>query len=475
MFQHVARYGAGSLISTNKAGPLTRICNQKFIQASLILWAVILGGGAMAQADVSLEDLQKRKTIADAEKSAIEAETALDAARKKQAELAAPIDAAKKAKDDAVEAANSAKAIADAKKAQSDAEMAAFKSRFGEVPDSGVKGSVELGDKAGSMETALLASHALTTASQKIADAVKVNLNDSSEVLVVPSGEVPDFKALSGFRALKPTVLKQLTSALAASQQAMDPNQEVPIIPAVGVALSAATKLLSFFASDFKVNGIDLTADSTLLAETVGGKLRSGGTPAPQVVLKSIFNPSVLTAHQRFFDIELKPLNEQYDKVVAAAPKHEAQIANLGSELAKITTDTADDRAKKGKLSKSMKKHQDVIEELKRTVQAYEAFMGKLTGSDGGLDLLIRQLDMEDFLSKDSHYLLVVKTHKAGGSHYVEKNLWTSFGKMPFKVMGGAVVSYSLFKGKDGNLVMSGIVPVHGGFHSVKEVGDLSQ
>jgi hypothetical protein len=79
-------------------------------------------GVTMAQAQDNLVDLQKRKMIAEAEKEAIEAETARDEARKKQSELGAPLDPVKKAKDDAVEAANSAEAITDAKKAQPDAQ-----------------------------------------------------------------------------------------------------------------------------------------------------------------------------------------------------------------------------------------------------------------------------------------------------------------------------------------------------------------
>jgi hypothetical protein len=71
-------------------------------------------GVTMAQAEDSLVDLQKRKTIAEAEKEAIEAETARDEARKKQSELAAPLDPVKKAKDDIGEPANSMKVQPDA-------------------------------------------------------------------------------------------------------------------------------------------------------------------------------------------------------------------------------------------------------------------------------------------------------------------------------------------------------------------------
>lgn len=473
MFQWTTSYRAGSLITLNKTERLPRIRNGKFIQASLIFLTLTFLGVTMVQAQASLEDLQKRKTIAEAEKAAIEAETALDTARKKQSELAAPIDAAKKAKDDALESANSAKAIAEAKKAQSEAELSAFKAQFGEIPDSGIKGSVELGDKAGSMETALLAAHALATASEKISEAIKASLNQSgNKVFIAPSGEALDFKALSGFRALRPYLLNQFTSALAASEKAKTFQAEVlPVIPAIGVALSTLTKLLSFFASDFKVGGSDLTPDSILLAEAVGGKLQTV-SPGTKIFLKGVFNPVNPTAYDGFFAAELRPLSEQYEKVVEAIREREHDISSLAVKLAKITGDTPDDDASKLRIAEETKPHQGAIEKLKSTAQAYEAFMTKLTGSDGGLEVLFRQFEMSSLLSEENSYLLIVKLHKAGGSHYVEKNLWTSFWKMPFQVMGGVVASYSLFNGKSGSLVMSGVVPVHGGFHNVKKLED---
>jgi multidrug efflux pump subunit AcrA (membrane-fusion protein) len=100
---------------------MPRIWNGTLRRTNLIFLAFLLWGVPMAQAQDSLEDLQKRKTIAEAEKAAIEAETARDEAQKKQSELVAPLDPVKQAKDDAVEAANVGKAITDAEKAQPDA------------------------------------------------------------------------------------------------------------------------------------------------------------------------------------------------------------------------------------------------------------------------------------------------------------------------------------------------------------------
>ena len=72
----------------------------------------------MAQAQNSLEDFQKRKAIAEAEKAAIEAEIARDEARNKQFEWSGPPDSVKVASDGAMESSHSATAIADANKSQ---------------------------------------------------------------------------------------------------------------------------------------------------------------------------------------------------------------------------------------------------------------------------------------------------------------------------------------------------------------------
>ena len=108
-----SRY-AGSMTTSNEGERMPRIRNGTLRRTNLILLAFMFFGVTMGQAQDSLVDLQKRKTIAEAETEAIQAETARDEARKKQSELVAPLDPVKKAKDDPVEAANSAKAQPDA-------------------------------------------------------------------------------------------------------------------------------------------------------------------------------------------------------------------------------------------------------------------------------------------------------------------------------------------------------------------------
>ncbi|MEP6891382.1 MAG: hypothetical protein ABI955_11885 [Nitrospirota bacterium] len=109
------------MTTSNEGERMSRILNGTFRRGNLILLTFLFFGVAIAQAQDSLEGLQKRKTIAEAEKAAIEAEMARDEARKKYNELSAPLDPAQKAKDDTVDAAYSTNTIADPKNAGSKA------------------------------------------------------------------------------------------------------------------------------------------------------------------------------------------------------------------------------------------------------------------------------------------------------------------------------------------------------------------
>ena len=94
------------------------IWNRALSQTTLILLALLFLGEPMAQAQDSLEDLQKRKAIAEAEKAAIEAEIARDEARNKQFEWGGQPESVKVASDGAMESSHSANAIAGAQKSQ---------------------------------------------------------------------------------------------------------------------------------------------------------------------------------------------------------------------------------------------------------------------------------------------------------------------------------------------------------------------
>ena len=188
---------------TVRGGKLRSTVGAQRLRRCYLIFVVLLlmGVPTMSQAQTSIEDLKKRTEIAEAEKKAIDAEIAVEESKKKLVDSQAPVDPNKKAKDTTLDAAKSAKEIADAQKAQADAELAAFREKIGEVPSSGISGSVKLEQGAGSIETALLATRSTVIASKKIAEAVApvAHSASTSKLFVFGFGEVPDFQATTGF------------------------------------------------------------------------------------------------------------------------------------------------------------------------------------------------------------------------------------------------------------------------------------
>lgn len=430
---------------------------------------------SMSQDQTGLEDLQKRKAIADAEKAAIEAELARDDAKKKLADSQTPIDPQIKAKEAALDASKSAKEIADAQKARAEAEAAALKAKIGEVPQSGISGNVKLEQGAASFETALLAARAAVTASKLIADAVVQSASavSGAKLLVFAAGEVPDFQAISVFFSQRTITLRALVDAVSLSDEATKAEavSRTESVAAAGVALDAVTKLLGFFKSDFEVRGSEVTADHSLLARAVAGELLVllAGREV-ELHLKGTFNPSALATVANTFENELASLTFQRDKAAAALIDQERKSVDLQTKLSAITGDTPEEKEFKRPLGEQQKRHQVAADKLKAALTAYDTLVSKLASPDANLTALVRELDVWSTLNEPANLLLLVKMDKAGGSNFTQKNLWTGIFGMPFKVMGGVIASYSLFQGSTGAVLASGVVPVHGGFSKVDEI-----
>ncbi len=438
------------------------------------------------------------KELADAEKLQVDAEILRDEVKKKLATSQALEDPAKKAIEAKLNEAKSAKELADAEKLRADSELAALKAKIGEVPSSGITGNVTLGQGAGALETAFLAARAVCLASEKIAQAVSSVVPAGAKIMIFAAGETPDFQTTTNFFAQRALVLQALTNAIPQSEEWSNREnvasnlenvstnvrdnvsnlESVVSFGGIGVGLEAVTKLLGFFRSDFDVRGTDVTADNTLLAKSVIGELlkKCGNkNPAIEFYLKGTFNPMAVAATGSTLERELKGLALKRESAANVLNDLERAILELQSRLAKITGDTPEEKNDKLNLNEQAKRYQGFVDKLKSALATFDTFLSKLVSQDAELTTLVSELEVWNTLMEQSSLLLIVKVDKAGGSNYIAKNLWTSFGAIPLYVMGGVIVSYTLFQGNTGSVLASGTVPVHSGFWKVNKINRIFQ
>jgi len=419
----------------------------------------------MAEPPDSLAQLITREQLAAAEERALNAEIAREVARRKAAVILASAD-----RDNRVAALNAEATLAEAEAAAAAARLQKMTASIGAIPTSGIAGVVTLGDGAGSLETALLAARAASQASGTIAMKVRnaVRAKNLGLVLVIASGELPTFQAARAFSAraaLAENALIDATETVPLKESA--PSGErlaaAESIGAVGVALDAVTKLLSFFRSDFEVRGVALDADQPLLATSVAGALVTAFAecpdPRPQVRLVGTFTPSSVKKAGAAFRREMRSLAFQREKARTVLAALQRELASFGAE--------ADAPAS----TEPKARQQSTIERLTLAITGCDAFTASLNASECPLDTIVRELDVLEELSATGSAHLYVTLEKAGGSSYVQKNVWTVFGMLPYSIAGGVVVSYRLIQASTSSVLAAGVLPVHGGFVGARDVG----
>ncbi len=360
-----------------------------------------------------------------------------------------PDDKAKKEREEKIAEAEAAQKIAEAK-------AAALKAKLG-VPDSGFQGEVTLSDKAGTAEAALLGAKALNTAAKKIVESVKSEKSGAS-ILLYPTLDFPKFQALLSVNAQIAFLKKLFEEADKADKVALPGTETVPPETA-GLALDAINKLFGFFRTDYNVKGIDITVDDSMLVNAVAGLLSKSRT----VQLPSQYIPKALSDPGLGIFKKLTELATLKAKATQKIVLHEKEAERLTKEA-----ENKKDQDKENTL-KNAELHKKAANGFKDAITFYDEFFKKLTTADdkglSPLADLIREDSIYETLSKgEGSLLLMVKIHNFSGSQYTAKNLWSFFGAMPFYNMGGIVVSYVLLDGKHGNVMTSGVIPVHGGF-----------
>jgi hypothetical protein len=414
-------------------------------------------------AKAELERLQAQKSLADAQAGPT-------AATQAAAQLAADKAAAEAQKA----VYDQQKAAADAQTAALNAETAALKARAGSVAGSTLSGSVEVGTGAGNAEASLLAALVVEEAGARIARAVKAQLG-AAECVVYSGSQRPTFSRWRAFDEQRAMVQVSFENAATAVKEANAAESKVGVtgpapggaqveslgalLTAGGAALDVASKIGSYFQSDYKVNGVTVSgSDDELLAVAVAGRL-------PGCFLPGRWSP--LVTDMSFGDL-LRPLMDLRDGSTSALVSAQAK-----AEEFKRRADAEKETKKKEQLALVAVAYRRAADLTAGAQKRFDDFVASLgTADKDGTPLAVAILDeraMHEKL-KNGAFAIIVRLNTAVGGSYTKKNLWTFFGGMPFFVSGGGVASYVAMNGKTGTVVVAGEFALHSGYHKASDV-----
>jgi len=349
-------------------------------------------------------------------------------------------------------------AIYTAKKAKAEAETAAANAKVGSLSTYSETGGIDVTTGSGKLETTLMYSEAARAMGRRIAkSALKGNCQSGATLLVIGSAEHIAFDAYDAFEAQVTSIKKQLDSAINEPLPAPKPPTEAAVSAAT--SLAAAGTLLNvvgnLFRSDYKLSGIDLTVEDTLLIAAVVEASKD----------KDIDVPCRIIAPAVYLSKSVDDKNKAVTDLSDLGDVRENANLQLSKDTDAVTTLQKQAAGKKGteagKLNAEAVRYTKRIADLTAAIKRYDDFQMKLgTADDKGvvpMAVVARQAKLQELLSNNG-LLLSVKANFGGGSQYAKKNFWTFLGSMPFYVSGGGVASYELVKGADGSLVASGVL-----------------
>lgn len=354
-------------------------------------------------------------------------------------------------------------AAANAQKAQYEAEAAAAKAKYGDIPTSGYSGTATVGTGAGAAEATLLGARSLQSIATLIAKQVEKALAKPADkpkpvVLMFSSANVPDFQALTAFKAQ--TTFLRNTYTIAEQQAKPEEATVKESVVALGLGLDAISKLLSFAKTDYTFAALETTGTDAMLLNAVAREL--SGVVALQ--MPTVYSANIDSPLNKVFDDATK----NFTLGVNARKNQRDYEASQKKAEEVLAADPKDD-AKKAAVEK-FKQGAAIWKTVGDTLDAWSK--QATTSDDKGnvpLALVIRQAAVKQKLDEGGS-MLVVQVYKTAGTSYTKKNLWASLGTNPFFVMGGAVAGYTLLDGKDGHVLASALLPWHGGYLPVDEV-----
>ncbi len=324
-----------------------------------------------------------------------------------------------------------------------EAERKMLKARLGDLPASGIDSKATVADTAGVMETALLAHAALGPIADKLIVGV-TSLGDKCKHVIIYPGPIPELRELAAFAAFS-TAASAAFSAATGVKDASDGREAAGLLAGVGAGLSALSSVLGYFRSEFSFRGTETKIEDMPFAKLLAGKLRAKNLQ-PDITIAGLHHGFAPDIFPNFVQDKLEPLF----KLRQSAADKLAQYANTAPAA---TTDPA-------------------MAQLAAVTQSFDTVMDTLGAADS-LRVLASQYAIAQQWNTAGTILLQASVEKAGGSSYDQKNLWTLFGVMPYKLMGAAIVSYALIDAPSRKLLGSGVLSSHGGFHRPSTIAAL--
>jgi hypothetical protein len=371
----------------------------------------------------------------------------------------------------ATELANALKAQSDAEKAAYDSAAAAAKARMGDIPSSGYSGTADASGTAGGTEALLLGAVAINRVAAQMAVRLKSDVPASvSSLMLYASASIPDFQALMAFNAQREGLKRAFEAAAKSTKEAEQGESLATSVGTVGLGLDAINKLLGYFKTDYKFLDLAVASSDAMLVTALAAELRKQGLNAQ---MPSTYLPPTVLDGEAF----LKPISEVFDWSEQAHEKqlrNESEASRTKAKMAKALKDKADadvtqDQTRLSRLEDAAAIWKAVAERIDGFIKA------STTASDKGivpLALVVQQSWIRSRLDQGA-VLVVVQLHKVAGTAYTKKNIWSSLGANPFFVMGGAVAGMTALAGNTGQVLSSAFIPWHGGYRSVSEVEDI--
>jgi hypothetical protein len=375
-------------------------------------------------------------------------------------------------------AINAQKAMYDAQTAASQSKAAASGATNGTVNGTAfATGAVTIGDAGPKSEALLLVSRAIDQATDKATQDLKPFLDrqprrpilvitDPTQVatihVVVFDTQVQRLldglaTAHQGYETLAHVPSPKFTTPGVAAAEARTRMAVVAAASAADAVLSAASKLGSYFLTDYKYGDVQVTTVPEMYAASLVRRL---GPTQYGFVSPGNVNPDGAALVRRLgqLDVALRTAVSDHSAATVAATELTAQAG----------TDTAHADELKA-LAAAYAASATTTQTL---VDAANTFMTGILTASADKPAPIAQIIQEDNVRTliGNKAIVLYVTGQPTAAYYTEKNLWTFFGGVPIYTMGGTVVTLKLYDPVSGEVFYWGSGSAHGGYYSVRQV-----